>query len=188
MPRIGITSLHANPLHEGHLSLLRDAKSQCDILVVIINSDKQVLLRGSCPFLDETFRMELVQELECVDCVYLAIDEDGTVSKTLESVVNNYTSVYGIELIYIDEFDSVEQKGIQELNFTFFKGGSDRSCIQELPESEVKVCNDLNISIKFGCGGQNKMNSSSTALSRAFKWYIQQVNSGSGTAELRLKR
>lgn len=166
---IGITSGHFNPLHEGALALLRDAKSKCDILVVIVNSDEQVLKRGSCPFLDEKFRADLISELKCVDSVRIAIDKDGTVTETLKSIVNGYTATYRI-------LDTISGKPLQELSFSFFKGGNDRSKLSELPDSEVQIAKDLGVTIRFGIGGFNKANSSSTALSNAFKWYLGQIS------------
>lgn len=58
-------------LHPGHLRYLEDAKSQGDVLIVGVNSDKSVrLLKGpERPILDEKARAELVAGLHCVDYV-----------------------------------------------------------------------------------------------------------------------
>ena len=78
-----------NPLHTGHLDYLYEAKDYGDILVVIVNNDKQVLLKNNILFLDEFTRLEIVKSLDCVDCAILSIDDDLSIAKTLEGVRPN---------------------------------------------------------------------------------------------------
>ncbi len=73
-----------NPPHIGHIKYLRAAKSLGTRLVVIVNNDVQVKLKGSKLFMDEKERVEIVAELKPVDEVILAIDKDRSVCKTLE--------------------------------------------------------------------------------------------------------
>ena len=80
------TSLYGNPIHKGHVRLMEEARKLGDYLVVIVNNDKQVALKGSKVFMDEQERCEIVKALRCVDEVVLSIDEDRTVRKTLESI------------------------------------------------------------------------------------------------------
>jgi D-beta-D-heptose 7-phosphate kinase/D-beta-D-heptose 1-phosphate adenosyltransferase len=75
-----------NPLHVGHLRMLKEAKKLGDILVVIVNSDAQVKLKGSVPFMNEKDRMEIIGALKPVDKVILSIDKDKTVCKTLAKI------------------------------------------------------------------------------------------------------
>ncbi|MGH7873590.1 MAG: D-glycero-beta-D-manno-heptose 1-phosphate adenylyltransferase [Candidatus Binatia bacterium] len=60
-------------LHRGHVYILRAAKSQGDILIVGINSDRSVQsIKGSTrPILPETDRIELIAAMEMVDYVVL---------------------------------------------------------------------------------------------------------------------
>mgnify|MGYP001580052943 CR=1 FL=1 len=81
-----ITSLYANPCHIGHLRLINDAKKLGDYLIVIVNSDLQVKIKGSFPFMNEKDRMEIIDNLKPVNKTLLSIDEDGTVSKTLSII------------------------------------------------------------------------------------------------------
>lgn len=80
------TSGYFNPLHVGHLRLLEEAKLLGDYLIVIVNNDEQVKLKGSKPFMNETERCEIVRGIRYVDSVVLSIDNDRTVCKTLEMI------------------------------------------------------------------------------------------------------
>jgi len=75
-----------NPLHVGHLDMLEKAKRLGDFLVVIINSDRQVALKGSIPFMNEKDRMRIIQSLKPVDKVVLSIDKDRSVCATLKKI------------------------------------------------------------------------------------------------------
>jgi len=84
--KIVCTSGYYNPIHVGHLALFKKAKQVGDYLVVIVNNDKQVKLKGSKPFMNEKERMEIVKSVGYVDKVILSIDEDRTIKKTLGKV------------------------------------------------------------------------------------------------------
>ena len=73
-----------DPIHVGHLEYLKMAKSLGDKLVVIINSDYQASLKKGKSFMPEQDRLEIVQALRCVDEVFLSIDKDKSVCKSLE--------------------------------------------------------------------------------------------------------
>jgi len=78
-----------NPVHVGHVRLFEEAKKLGTKLIVIVNNDKQVKLKGSIPFMNEKERTEIVAALAAVDDVVLAIDKDRTVCKTLEFIRPN---------------------------------------------------------------------------------------------------
>ena len=73
-----------DPIHVGHLEYLEMAKSLGNSLVVIINNNHQCKLKKGKYFMDENDRVKIVESLRCVDEVYLSIDEDKTVCKSLE--------------------------------------------------------------------------------------------------------
>lgn len=81
--RIGLASLYANPLHSGHLDYLEAAKAASDFLVVIVNNDLQVALKGSA-FMDEISRLRIIAALKCVDVAVLSIDTGKSVVKSIE--------------------------------------------------------------------------------------------------------
>ena len=60
------------------------AKNLGDKLIVIINSDYQAGLKKGTSFMPEDDRLEIVGALRCVDEVFLSIDKDKSVCKSLE--------------------------------------------------------------------------------------------------------
>lgn len=128
---IVITSMYANPLHPGHIECLELAKELGDELWVIINNDLQAeLKRGVKSFQDEVYRMRVVQALKPVNRVFLSVDEDPSVCRSLRVLYTKATSDFAnCELI-------------------FAKGG-DRFA-SEIPEREV--CDELGIKIVDGLG------------------------------------
>ena len=75
--KIGFTNGCFDILHPGHLSLLRQAKSTCDKLIVALNTDQSIQrIKGQDrPLMREKARAELVASLASVDTV-LFFDED----------------------------------------------------------------------------------------------------------------
>lgn len=138
MKKIVITSGYFNPLHIGHINLIREAKKLGDFLVVIVNNDEQVKIKGSIPFMPEQERIEIIKALRYADDVILAVDKDRAVAKSLEMIAKKYPG----ELL-------------------FAKGGDRNS--DNIPESEKKICKELKIKVINGVGG-NKVQSSSWLL------------------------
>jgi cytidyltransferase-like protein len=139
MKKIVITSGYYNPLHIGHINLIKEAKNQGDFLVVIVNNDEQVKIKGSTPFMPEQERIEIIKALRYADDVVLSIDKDGSVIESLKMVAKLYPG---------------------EL---FFAKGGDRN-IDNIPEK--KVCEEFNIKIINNVGG-GKVQSSSWLLAKA---------------------
>ena len=75
-----------DPIHVGHLEYLQLAKKLGDNLIVIINNNLQAKLKKGSIFMDEKDRMEIVAALRCVDEVFLSIDNDKSVCKSLERI------------------------------------------------------------------------------------------------------
>ncbi len=84
-----VTSGYFNPLHIGHVTLFREAKRLGDYLIVIVNNDHQVKLKGSKPFMDEKERCAIIKALKYVDEVVLSIDRDKTIKRTLSMIRPN---------------------------------------------------------------------------------------------------
>jgi glycerol-3-phosphate cytidylyltransferase/D-beta-D-heptose 7-phosphate kinase/D-beta-D-heptose 1-phosphate adenosyltransferase len=125
--KVVIISGYFNPLHGGHLDMIEAAAKMGDRLVVIVNNDKQQLLKKGKIILDEENRVRLIRALRDVDEVVLSIDEDPAVIKTLEFVAKQY---HGEELV--------------------FAQGGDRDSDKVNPEADI--CKRYGISIVYGVG------------------------------------
>jgi len=84
--KIVAVSGYFDPIHVGHLEYLRLSKKLGDKLVVIVNNNHQCVLKKGKPFMDEKDRVEIVRSLEMVDEVFLSIDHDKSVCKSLEKI------------------------------------------------------------------------------------------------------
>ena len=91
-----IVSGYFNPIHKGHIEYFQNAKKHGENLFVIINSDHQRELKGSKQFQDEKERLFIVSNLRVVDKVFLSIDEDRTVIKTITQIHKNYSHKYSL--------------------------------------------------------------------------------------------
>ncbi|MBX4200840.1 adenylyltransferase/cytidyltransferase family protein [Candidatus Parcubacteria bacterium] len=141
--KVIITSGYFNPIHVGHLNLIKEAKKLGDVLVVIVNNDAQVKIKGSVPFMPAEERVNIVKDIKHVDEVFLSVDQDKTVAQSLRAVA----ALYPGEL--------------------YFAKGGDRD-VSNLPEEEKKACQDFNITIVNGVGG-GKVQSSSWLLKNVIK-------------------
>ena len=78
-----------DPIHVGHLEYLKMAKALGDFLVVIVNNNQQCVLKKGKFFMDEKDRLEIVKAIKYVDEVFLSVDDDRTVCKSLELIRPN---------------------------------------------------------------------------------------------------
>ena len=66
--RIGFTQGTFDTFHIGHLNLIRNAKNQCERLIVGVNTDDLVRqYKNKTPIINEQERLQLVKELRSVD-------------------------------------------------------------------------------------------------------------------------
>lgn len=75
-----------DPLHVGHLEYFQLAKKLGDKLYVIVNNDVQAAFKKQKSFMNENDRLEIIKSLSIVDNAILSIDQDKSVSKTLEKI------------------------------------------------------------------------------------------------------
>lgn len=119
-----IVSGYFNPIHKGHIELFHKAKQMGDKLFVIVNNDLQRSLKGSKEFMDENERFIIVKEIQVTDFVFLSIDKDKTVSKSLENISKIYGKKYDLFFANggdqtnnsIPEFDICTRLGIKLLD------------------------------------------------------------------------
>ena len=85
MKKIAISG-YFDPIHVGHIEYINNAKKLGDWLVVIVNNNNQCALKKGKYFMDEKVRVLIVKNIKAVDEVFLSIDEDKTVCKSLKKV------------------------------------------------------------------------------------------------------
>jgi len=142
---IVIVSGYFNPIHKGHIEYLKNARKLGDYLIVIVNNDTQVKVKGSIPFMNVKERVIILNSIKSyVDEVFISIDKDGSVCKSIKKIKKKY----------------------KNCNLIFAKGG-DRT-IDNIPEKEV--CRELGIKMVFGIGGK-KTQSSTSLLEKSMRSY-----------------
>jgi len=120
-----------DPVHVGHVRMIREASTYGDV-VVIINSDRWLKLKKGYVFMPWKERAEILESIKGVVSVVHATDDDGTVCDTL-----------------------VDLKDI--LGLDYFANGGDRKS-DNTPE--MNICTQYGIEMLWNVGG-GKIQSSS---------------------------
>lgn len=107
-----------DPLHIGHLEYIELAKKLGDYLIVILNNDDQAILKKGKSFMPEWERKKIMENIKGVDRVYISIDEDESVCKSLEVIQPNIFAKGGDR--FIDEIP--ETKICNELGIRIIDG------------------------------------------------------------------
>ena len=141
--RVVVISGYFNPIHTGHIDYINAASDMGDKLVVIVNNDKQVSIKGSTPFMEEVQRMRIVNSIKGVNKTVLSIDTDEAVTETIKSIYNECSVDYF--------FDSM-----------IFANGGDRT---KGNSPEEKYCQWRGIKTAYNVGG-GKTQSSSELLKK----------------------
>lgn len=134
-----IVSGYFNPVHKGHLELLKKANEIGDFLIVLVNSDLQRKLKGSKEFQDENERLQIIQSLKSVGYACISVDKDKTQVESLKMIHHKFGDVFDL---------------------TFANGGDQTN--ETIPES--LICNKLGITLVDGLG--DKIQSSSWLLKK----------------------
>ena len=135
MTTIVVVSGGFDPIHSGHIRLIKQARLLGDHLIVGINSDEWLAHKKGRAFMPWQERLAVLNNLKQVDEVYTFDDEDGTACHLLHQVRAHYP----------------------DSKIIFANGGDrTRDNIPEMSEPDVEFV--------FGVGGENKMNSSSWIL------------------------
>jgi D-beta-D-heptose 7-phosphate kinase/D-beta-D-heptose 1-phosphate adenosyltransferase len=79
-----------DPVHIGHLRLFKKAREFGDKLIVILNKDEFILRKKGYVLMPLAERKEILESCKYVDEVVVSIDEDKSVSKTIEMIKPDY--------------------------------------------------------------------------------------------------
>jgi cytidyltransferase-like protein len=137
MKKIIVVSGGFDPVHSGHIKLIKEARLLGDMLIVGINSDEWLARKKGQAFMPWQERLCVLNNLSSVDEVYTFDDEDNTACHLLQQVRAHYPT------------DQI-----------VFANGGDRTHLN-IPEMDIE---DDNLTFAFGVGGFDKTNSSSWIL------------------------
>jgi len=126
-----------DPVHSGHISYFKSARTLGDMLIVGLNSDEWLERNKGRAFMPWNERLCIINNLSMIDEVYTFDDSDGSARQFIKQVRAHYPDA---ELI--------------------FANGGDRTA-KNIPEMDVI---DSNLRFEFGVGGEDKKNSSSWIL------------------------
>tara|TARA_B100000941_G_scaffold256177_1_gene205334 strand:+ start:74 stop:859 length:786 start_codon:yes stop_codon:yes gene_type:complete len=129
-----------DPVHIGHLAMIKDAAQIADKVVILLNSDEWLTRKKGKPFMNEKQRAQILEEFESISQVIIQKnDHDDSSNQAIR-----------------DFYGTKSEKSICYCN------GGDRS--KENKIREAKTCKDLNIDLIFGVGGIHKIESSSNLI------------------------
>jgi len=142
--RVVVISGFFNPLHIGHIDYISSARNLGDFLIVIVNSDDQVKIKGSVPFMNQDDRLRIIRNIKGVDRSVISIDEDGSVCQTIR-----------------EEFKRLQNDPFFE-DMIFANGGDRKE--GGVPEDILE--NELGIRMVYNVGGE-KVQSSSELIKKS---------------------
>lgn len=127
-----------DPIHEGHIEMIKAAAKVSDGVIVLVNSDAWLCRKKGKNFQN---------------------------MKTRKTILENIKGV--IDVLEFDDSDNSACDGIRNVRAKYpdddlvFANGGDRNK-DNIPE--IQVCKEYNVGLAFGVGGENKANSSSKLL------------------------
>jgi cytidyltransferase-like protein len=136
MKTVVVISGGFDPIHAGHVALIKAARELGDYLIVGVNSDAWLARKKGSAFMPWFHRAEIIRNLKQVNEVMSWEDWDNTAIQLLERVKREFPN------------DRI-----------IFANGGDRTA-NNIPEMSV-----TDVIFKFGVGGEDKKGSSSDFLS-----------------------
>lgn len=132
-----------DPVHDGHISMFREASEKYDHVIVGLNSDDWLTRKKGRPFMSYDVRKTILQSIKWIDEVVGFNDDDDTCCDVLEYALTTHPNVS-------------------------FGNGGDRS---EGNFPEIDFCKSNDIQIDDTLGGTSKINSSSDILAQ-WSWQL----------------
>ena len=130
-----------DPIHFGHVRMIKAAKALGDELVVILNNDNWLTAKKGFFFMPELERKEILEAINGVDRVVIT---DHAVGDPDKSVC----------------------RALREIKPDIFANGGDRHPEGD-PVPEVEVCKELGIEMVYNVGAGGKIQSSSWLVAKA---------------------
>ena len=125
-----------DPVHVGHLRMFKDAQRLSNNVIILLNNDEWLIKKKGKPFMNQDQRKEILDEFKGISRVIIQTSSDKSSTKAIEEFVLKNPNK----------------------NICYCNGG-DRSNIKNILEADI--CKKLGVSLEFGVGGENKIESSS---------------------------
>ena len=138
MVKYYIVSGGFDPIHEGHISLIKASSEASDGVIVLVNSDEWLIRKKGRAFQNINTRKCICENIKGVVEALEFNDSDDSASDGIRIIRQKYSAA---ELV--------------------FANGGDRGADNIREET---VCKECNVQLAFGVGGTNKANSSSWLL------------------------
>jgi D-beta-D-heptose 7-phosphate kinase/D-beta-D-heptose 1-phosphate adenosyltransferase len=127
-----------DPIHVGHIRLLKEAKALGTKLVVILNNDHWLTKKKGYFYIPQDERKEIIEAITYVD----------------EVMISNHS---------INPSDMSVCKELEKIHPDIFANGGDR-VLENIPE--VETCKKINCKMVFNVGHGGKIQSSSWLLEK----------------------
>lgn len=134
-----------DPIHEGHIAMIKASAAESDGVVLLLNSDEWLCRKKGTNFMSFNTRRVICENLKGVTDVITFDDADNSASDGIYQTRQKYPDAHLV-----------------------FANGGDRTR-SNIPEEPM--CHQCNVELKFGVGGADKANASSKIL----KDYIEKV-------------
>ena len=127
-----------DPIHEGHIAMIKEAASVSDGVIVLVNSDEWLCRKKGRNFQNIKTRRTILENIKGVVDVLEFDDKDNSAADGIRRARKKYPSEHLV-----------------------FANGGDRGK-DNIPEGAV--CEECLVDMAFGVGGNDKVNSSSWIL------------------------
>jgi cytidyltransferase-like protein len=116
-----------DPIHSGHIALLKEAKKLGHALAVGLNSDEWLRRKKGHEFMPWSERSTIIENLKMVDIVFSFDDSDGSAIDAIKRVKEVYPDD---ELIFANggdrTKDNIPEMVFEDVEFVFGVGGEDK--------------------------------------------------------------
>jgi D-beta-D-heptose 7-phosphate kinase/D-beta-D-heptose 1-phosphate adenosyltransferase len=130
-----------DPIHVGHIEMMKEAKELGDKLIVIVNNDNWLIKKKGFAFMPQAERKAIVEAIRYVDEVMLTSHPENPSDMSVCAE-------------------------LETLKPDVFANGGDRKPDGD-PVPEVELCQKLGIELVYNVGKSGKIQSSSELVKRA---------------------
>ncbi len=127
-----------DPIHEGHIEMIKASKAKSDGVILLLNSDEWLCRKKGKNFMSFKTRLAICENIKGVVDAFGFDDADNSASDGIRKAREKYPDA---DLV--------------------FANGGDRTK-DNIPETAA--ANECRVRLEFGVGGENKANSSSWIL------------------------